>query len=182
MINKTLKQAIMAIYQIDQSIRQIVMDNSSFLPLAKFLYRMDQINMPFIESVINQYGWPTFDLIGKKSSHAFWLLVQHADSDLVFQKKCLKLLAKAAKSGQAHLPDVAYLTDRVLLTEGKKQRFGTHYEAKNGKWAPQPSSNPDGLAKRRKEFGLPSLTAQTKRINREAAKFLKDNPSGKKDI
>jgi hypothetical protein len=52
-------------------------------------------------------------------------LIQHADRDIKFQKKYLKLLKEAANNNQAHLQNVAYLTDRILVAEKKKQRFGT---------------------------------------------------------
>lgn len=47
-----------------------------------------------------------------------WLLVQHMDNDLSFQKWFLAYLPEGSENYK-------YLSDRVLRGEGKKQRFGT---------------------------------------------------------
>lgn len=56
-----------------------------------------------------------------------WLLVQHADADLAFQKDCLARLERAVAAGDASPADLAYLHDRVAVGEKRKQRYGTQY-------------------------------------------------------
>ncbi|MEW6170839.1 MAG: DUF6624 domain-containing protein, partial [Candidatus Omnitrophota bacterium] len=52
--------------------------------------------------------------------------------------------------------NIAYLKDRILINEGKKQLFGTQfYFNKKKKLIPYSISNPKNLDKRRKEYGLP---------------------------
>jgi hypothetical protein len=58
------------------------------------------------------------------------------------------------KKGEAAGTDLAYLTDRVLAAEGKKQRYGTQLELKDGKLIPKPVEDPDGVDARRKELGM----------------------------
>ena len=67
-----------------------------------------------------------------------WLLVQHADADVKFQRRCLDLMARLPK-GEVSISNLAYLTDRVLLAEGKKQLYGTQFTSVDGKWQPGPS-------------------------------------------
>ena len=88
---------------------------------------VDQKNLTRMKQIVSDFGWPTISLVGKKASHMAWLLVQHADEDLKFQKHCLNLMKEAIKKKEVMLPDIAYLTDRVLVNQGKLQIYGTQF-------------------------------------------------------
>lgn len=49
--------------------------------------KIDKKNTLKIKKIIERYDWPTINLVGKKASKNAWLLVQHADHDVKFQKK-----------------------------------------------------------------------------------------------
>src|SRR5437764_14843059 len=100
--------------------------------------RIDDENAVWLREVVTRFGWPGRTLVGDDGAHAAWLLAQHADRDRPFQKRCLGLLQKAVKSGEASGRDLAYLTDRVLVAEGKKQLYGTQFRTVNGKLEPHP--------------------------------------------
>ena len=53
--------------------------------------------------------------------------------------------------------DVAYLTDRVLVNEEKKQLYGTQFWMVGGKMVPRPIEDEAGLAARRAELGMISM-------------------------
>jgi hypothetical protein len=61
----------------------------------------------------------------------------------------------------------AYLTDRVLLAEGKKQLYGTQFIFSNGKWRPRPIQDEANVDKRRAEIGLPPLAEYAKIIEQQ---------------
>lgn len=104
-------------------------------------------------------------MIGKKGSNAAWLLVQHSDHDLEFQKQALGLLKRAVEKGDASRRNFAYLTDRVLRHSGKPQLFGTQFEKKeDGKWGSQPIENPEHLEERRMEFSLEPFSEYEKKM------------------
>ena len=78
--------------------------------------------------------------------HDAWLLVQHADRDRPFQKQCLELLREAVAKKEASGKDLADLTDRVLVGEGKNQIYGTQFITKDGKTTAQPmEDSPDNV-------------------------------------
>ena len=77
----------------------------------------------------------------RDGSNAAWLLVQHADAEPKFQRKCLDLMTKLPQD-EVSQTDLAYLTDRVLLAEGKKQIYGTQFTSSGGKWEPRPTRGP----------------------------------------
>lgn len=106
-----------------------------------------------MSAVVDELGWPGKSLVGEEASHAAWLLVQHADADPEFQKKCLDLMKKAPP-GEVSGKDIAYLTDRTLINSGQPQVYGTQL---NEKFEPSPMSDPDHVDKRRAEVGLGPL-------------------------
>jgi len=78
-----------------------------------------------IQQIVAEYGWPGKALVGEDGAHAAWLIVQHSDEDLFFQKRCLELMRLAFKADEVTAHDLAYLTDRVLTGEGLPQMYGT---------------------------------------------------------
>ena len=61
-------------------------------------------------------------------------------------------------AGEVSTKDIAYLTDRVLLAEGKPQRYGTQFlKDSAGKWVPKTLEDPDHVEERRRAVGLQSL-------------------------
>ena len=102
--------------------------------------------------IVERHGWPTFTLVGKDGAKAAWLLVQHADLSPKFQRKCLDLMTKCTRD-EIFPDDLAYLTDRVLLAEGKNQVYGTQFTMANGKCKPRPledEANVDQTEERRR--------------------------------
>jgi hypothetical protein len=129
---------------------------AEFDRLGKAMQRIDTENTRRREEIVDRYGWPTYALVGKDGANAAWLLVQHADLSPKFQRKCLDLMTRAPRD-QINLGDLAYLTDRVLLAEGKKQVYGTQFTLENGKCKPRPLEDEANVDKRRKEVGLGPL-------------------------
>jgi hypothetical protein len=83
-------------------------------------------------------GRPIRSMVGEAVSRAAWLLVQYADRDPAFQRRCLGLLAAAAAAGEVRPRDVAYLTDLDRLTEGRLQEIGNL--GHRTRWALGPAS------------------------------------------
>jgi hypothetical protein len=126
----------------------------------------DESNTKWLKGIIDQHGWPTNTLVGKDGANAAWLLVQHADADTKFQRRCLDLMAKLPKD-EASPSNLAYLTDRVLLAEGKKQRYGTQVTTVDGQWKPRPLEDEANVDQRRAEAGLPPLAEYLKLIEKQ---------------
>jgi hypothetical protein len=133
--------------------------------LAK-VKKVDEDNTQWLKGVVEKQGWPTNASVGKDGADAAWLLVQHADADTKFQRRCLDLMAKLPK-GETSQSNVAYLTDRVLLAEGKKQVYGTQFTSVNGKLKPRPIEDEANVDKRRAQVGLPTLAEYAKLIEQQ---------------
>jgi membrane dipeptidase len=165
-----LRQELKDMVKVDQDMRKRAFSGAGFdAKLAEQLEAIDTKNTARLKEIVREHGWPGKSLVGEDGAHDAWLLVQHADRDRPFQKQCLELLKTAFAKGEASGKDLAYLTDRVLVGEGKKQLYGTQFVQKDGKMEPQPIENADKVDERRAAIGLESLADYAKRL-REAYK------------
>ncbi|HEY6562853.1 MAG TPA: DUF6624 domain-containing protein, partial [Pirellulaceae bacterium] len=127
------------------------------VPEAEALGNVDLRNTEFMKATLKEFGWPGISLVGREASAAAWLLVQHADHDPEFQAEALELLTEAYGEGEATGQQVAYLTDRVRLKQGKKQVYGTQFVGHGADARPAPIEDELHVDIRRKEVGLPPL-------------------------
>ena len=140
-------------------------------PRLEAMRKIDAENTAWLKEQVEKSGWLGKSLVGQDGAHSAWLLLQHADQDPAFQKKCLKLM-QAAPAGEVAAADIAYLTDRVMLKESNQQLYGTQVESKNGKWIPRKLKDPEHVDMLRKEMGLPPMA--------EYLKLVEQMYSGKK--
>lgn len=108
-------------------------------------------NSRWIKRLVSQEEWSFVDKVGKQGELYAWLIVQHSE-DIDFQKYCLSLMEKFPKTKERS-QNIAYLTDRILIRENKKQIYGTQFS--NGKI--MPTINKGNLNNRRRKIGLESL-------------------------
>lgn len=148
---------------------------------------IDKENKTWLAKLIEEHGWLGKTLVGKKGAYNAWLLVQHADQDLPFQKKCLSLMTEMSK-GEVAPVNIAYLTDRVLSAESKPQRYGTQCTIENGKAVVKKVEDPENLNQRRKELGLEPIEDYLKFVesmyvkpSSDASKKTEDDADAKID-
>lgn len=155
-----LRRELMVMFQRDQAVRQPLPPAATASEVAAQVATMqeaDRRHTARLKAIVDEYGWPTRSLVGDDGAIAAWCLVQHADHDVAFQRQCLPLLEGAARVGEARWSDVAYLTDRILVNEGKKQRYGTQFHTTDGRLVPKPIEEPGGVDTRRERMGLAPL-------------------------
>ena len=117
---------------------------------------IDRDNTEWLKNIINERGWLTYSDVGIDASEAAWLLVQHAIEDPLFQRQCLDLMMSLPQNEISQL-NLAILTDRVLLAEGKHQIYGTQFVIRDGEWVPLRLEDEENVDDRRAEVGLPPL-------------------------
>lgn len=122
-------------------------------------------NLGRMRVVLATYGWPGYRLVGAEGSHGAWLLLQHADRDTALQRLALTLLERAVRARDASGRDLAYLTDRVRVAEGRPQVYGTQldYDGR-GCASPKPSEDPARLDARRAAAGLEPVAVYLERV------------------
>lgn len=160
-----LRMELLAMSAKDQQLRMALLSGSG-TPSKEAMPQIadvDAQNTARMHEIIDQYGWPTRSMVGDDGASAAWLLVQHADRDNSFQRRCLDLMKPLVDGGEISAVNVAYLTDRVRIHEGKPQVYGTQFHESNGNWEPYPIEDRDRVDERRAALGLSTL-AEYKRI------------------
>lgn len=152
-----IKKDILLMVKMDQDLRY----NN------KLDTKLDKINAEKLKKILSNVGWPKISQFGKKVSNGTWLLVQHSDHDLGFQKKCLRLIKEATKEKEIDIKLLPLLEDRVLVNQGKKQKYGTQFfkDKKTGELKPKPIKNKNLVDVLRKSVGLEPLDIYSKKLN-----------------
>ena len=164
--NNKIRLELLNIRDQDQSIRLIAIEAKKAHPNDTLLLRMvyqkmktiDQESSDIISGIIDQYGWLGKDKIGSEANQVLFLGIQHID-DLVIQSKYLPIIRAAVQQGSAEPWHLGFLTDRMLMNQGKKQIYGTQIitSKKPGDSYVVPLENPDKVNELRKEIGLEPL-------------------------
>jgi hypothetical protein len=117
----------------------------------------DEKNLRMLERIISELGWPERTSVGDKAASAAFLVLQH--SDLGFQKKYLPLVRAAALKGEMSLSSLALLEDRVRVSDGGKQLFGSQLTTNlAGEWEPLPIEDEQHVSARRAAAGMEPLS------------------------
>lgn len=152
-----LREELLAMVQEDQDVRMAWIAKglkTDDKDMADKLRAVDTKHVARMKEIVAKVGWPGKSLVGLEASHGAWLLVQHADDDIEFQKLCLAKLEPLVKTGEVTPDTYAYLYDRIAVHEKRPQRYGTQFDQK---LEPQPIEDEAHVDARRKEVGLPSM-------------------------
>lgn len=112
-----------------------------------------------IKEVFDQYGFAGFDLVGKKGSSDFWVMVQHSNHNPEFQLDVLEKMKIEVDKGNADSRNYGLLVDRVKLNTGQAQIYGTQvdYNKEICQAFPKNLADSVNVNERRKSIGLQPL-------------------------
>lgn len=156
MINTSLAKYIIEMMRIDQELRFKAGGKKDFINFL--IYTVDGLHNYRIRKIIDDYGYPTKALVGKRAMRAFWLLVQHQDYDTALQEQCLLHCDFGSK-------EKSLLIDRVLIRKRKRQIYGTQFHRSSRGLTPYPIQNRAHVNQRRLRVGLNKLEESIKEIN-----------------
>ncbi|MEX2029073.1 MAG: DUF6624 domain-containing protein [Candidatus Paceibacterota bacterium] len=120
---------------------------------------IDRKNTEKMKEIIAEIGFPSISKVGIEGSNNAWLLIQHADHDVEFQKKCLELM-KGLPTTEVVRQNIAYLEDRIRVNQKRGQLYGTQFSQINGKHVPEPIEDEVNVDKRRASMGMNTLVDQ----------------------
>jgi len=144
----------------DQRARE-TFDDGSGAPDPKAvqtLLSVDADNLRWFKQQVADHGFPTVEEVGTDGVGDAFTLVQHADSDPDFQQQMLETMRARLAAGGIKKSEVAMLTDRVLVAQGKPQRYGSQYlRAKDGSFVPKPTEDAGHVDERRRQMDLMPL-------------------------
>ncbi len=146
-----IAEEIIAMERVDQDMRRKNLEDPDYWDDS-----VDRKHTSRMKELVANIGWPSISKIGSVGSSAAWLLVQHADRDVEFQKQCLALM-KLVPEGDIDRGDIAYLEDRVRVNCHEPQLYGTQFNEVEGKQVLREIENPEGVDARRLQMGLGTL-------------------------
>jgi hypothetical protein len=123
--DESLRRDLIRMAEEDETSGSCVRTAPSALLLCRDTREVRHDNQLALDRIIAEHGWPGLTLVGVDGQRAAWLIAQHADDDVAFQKNCLDLIREAFVIGEAEGNALAYLTDRILEHEGSPQMYGT---------------------------------------------------------
>ena len=157
---KLIKKQLIEMAKVDQDVQMALIDLKTEKEKINQYKKQDSVfknHTNIIKILFDKYGFLGYDKIDKEGSEAFWILVQHADHDTIFQNQVLKKMKIEVLKNNASAKNYAYLQDRILINSGENQIYGTQLEYK-GLWVvPKKLQDSSNVNKRRKEIGLKSI-------------------------
>lgn len=109
-------------------------------------------------------------------------MIQHSIGKPEFLKKCAALLEKAVAENQADAKQIAYLSDRVAVFEGRPQLYGTQFDwDENGEMNPKLFDDIEKVNQRRKNVGLNALEEQIEIIKKQVQQENQKPPADLKE-
>ncbi|MGW4103159.1 DUF6624 domain-containing protein [Streptomyces sp. NPDC004976] len=142
--------------------------------------KVDADNALFLGEIVVRYGWPGRSRVGEDGCRAAVAIAVHADQDRQLQGRFLAALHEAAQQGEVTPAQWAHVQDRVLVTSGRPQLYGTQYvyrpDGPGGRLELLPVAEPAALDRRRAQVGLPPHGEQAQRLRRHHLASLSASP------
>ena len=140
-------------------------DSDEYLNEIQKTREIAKTNGVELDSLIEIHGWPRQNLVGQEQLRGAAMILTY--SDTIYQKKYLPEIIKAVEYGELDGRYLATLTDKILISDGEKQLYGTQYlyNDSTDNYEMAPIENEIDLDKRRLELGLDSMDVYLKRIN-----------------
>lgn len=143
---------------IDIAERKTGKTSSVVMALWDLKRKQNEENQQQLESLIKEKGWPKISEVGPNLGTTAFLVIQHANLDK--QQKYLPVIESFCKNGEARWQDYALMYDRIQVSIGKTQRYGSqvHYNNQTERYELLPLENPDKVDEWRKAIGLQPLS------------------------
>lgn len=129
--NVALRDELLTLRELDQSGRMLMEEtmrqHGHNSPEMRAVWdaqsQIDAKNLIRLKEIISEFGWPGQSLVGRDGSIAAFLILQHADHET--QVEYLPIVRVAVEAGELARSAFAMFQDRILVTEGKPQVYGT---------------------------------------------------------
>lgn len=170
--NKKLKEELlkMAIKQ-RELLQQVVEKDQAKRSDQEKLHKVYEDHTVKLCQIMKTYGWPTTAVVDEEGVFAaFYILKNGATYEL--QRDLLPVIVAAIKKDPIQKREFAGLYDRLRVSAGLKQLFGTQAVSMGGFLVLYPIEDQANVDARRAEFGLPQLDLYVKSLERSYGKPL----------
>ncbi|WP_245157590.1 DUF6624 domain-containing protein [Brevundimonas sp. A19_0] len=157
--------------QLDQAARRVVVTidlsglpeeerQAAFDAMAAPIQALDDRLLAELLTLVPPEGWFTIDRYGERASGAAFLIIQH--SDVEQWRRFVPILEPLALAGEIDGQDYGLMYDRLAVSEGRPQRYGTQVTCKGGRWVIDYENleDPDRADERRASIGFVGTLAE----------------------
>jgi hypothetical protein len=160
--NDALRQRLLDLEREDQADRVDFGARWQDSIYGRQLLQADSARARALTAILDSVGFPRRSLVGAKGADAAMRIAQHNGQ---LQPRVFAL-AKALPRGEVSPEALAMMEDRLLVAQGKPQRYGSHFSGlASGKFALAPVEDPRQLAARRDSAGLMPLSLNVCMMN-----------------
>ena len=163
-----VREQLALMHQADQTVRSaflltskrcaVPFDSPLLAAAMTLMASVDQRNLAALKALLLTVRWPVISRYGRRADQTAFLIVQHADDDVGFQRQVLVLLESLVTTKETSAENYALLFDRVALSEQKAQRYGSQGECDGAAWKPREIEDMARLDSRRAAVGLGKLS------------------------
>ena len=152
--NKKLREELIKMAMKQRELLQTVVDKDQTKQSDQDkLHKTYDDNIAKFCQLIKTNGWPTSDVVDKDGVFATFHILKNAGS-YEFQRDLLPVIIAAIKRDPLQKREFAGLFDRLRVSAGMKQLFGTQAVSMGGFLVVYPTEDEGKLDARRAEFGL----------------------------
>ena len=113
--------------------------------------------------ILKSFGWPGTALVGRDGQAAAFFLLKNSSS-VELQKELLPLIVSLTERGEIDRANLAGYVDRVRLSIGLKQLFGTQTTIRDGFLVLHPIEEETSVDARRSQYNLQPLAQSLKSL------------------
>ena len=135
------------------------------------LHKLYESNTVKLCQILKTHGWPTAALVEPEGVFAAFVILKNAAS-YELQRDLLPVIVAVIKKDPSQKQEFAGLYDRLRVSAGMKQLFGTQAVSMSGFLILYPVEDPARLDSRREEFGLSKIDVYIRELERTYGKPL----------
>ena len=170
-LDKDLKKELLKIVAKQRElIMQVVQNDQKKQSDQERLHKVYADDAAKLCQILNKYGWPTTGLVDREGVAAVYVILKNGSYEL--QRDLLPVIVAAIKKDPAQKAEFAGLFDRLRVSAGLKQMFGTQAVSLGGFLVLYPIEDQGNLNVRRAEFGLPDIDVYIRYLERTYGKPL----------
>lgn len=170
--NKKLKEELLKIATKQSDLLMEVVDkNQPKESDRKKLQKVYADHSDKLCQILKTNGWPTEAIVDREGVAAAFYILKNAGT-FELQRDLLPVIVAVIKKDPTQKPEFAALLDRLRVSAGKKQLFGTEAVTKGGFLVLYPIEDEATVNARRAEYGLPELDLYIRTLERNFGKLL----------
>jgi len=170
-VDKKLKEQLLKMADKQRELLlQVVEKDQTKQSDKEKLHKLYDTNTTKLCEILKANGWPTSALVDREGVVAAFRILNSGTFEL--QRDLLPVIVGMLKKDPSQKSEFAGVYDRLRVSAGMKQLFGTQAVSMSGFLILYPIDDPANLDARRKEYGLPEIDYYIKGLERTYGKPL----------